>query len=361
VSLHAALLGAGLLAGFLLCELALRALDVRPERHRRIYRVSSLGNLALREGALILDCYGANPRGYFDIDLRDAATRARYEKAGLRGLAEVATHDPWCVEFAYNDLGYRERAPFPRTDGVRRIALVGDSFSEGQGVKMDETLGRLLERGLSRPGRAVEVLNFGRRGFDFPDLMKPFAHALEQQPDLVVYAMVLNDADQSKTFKARWPRLNDWIMVRRPDVVLGPLDSRVAALVRDARETRDIARQTTDWYREMYAEPNKRGWDRTREQMTKMRDDAAARGARFQVVLWPLMVGLEGDYPFADVHATIGRACQKMGLPFLDLLPVLRGRKSADLQVDPADLHPNEVANRLAAEAVQPVLDPLLP
>jgi lysophospholipase L1-like esterase len=361
VSLHASLLVAGLLAGFLLCELALRVLDVRPERHRPRYRVSNRGDLAIRAGATVLDCYGSNPRGYFDLDLGDPAVRSRYEAIGMEGLAEVARGFPWAVEFAYNGSGYRERAARPRVAEVRRVAIVGDSFTEGQGVKVDETLARLLERGLSRPGRPVEVLNFGHRGYDFPDLMKPFADALAAEPDVVVYAMVLNDADQSQAFKARWPRLNDWIMVRRPEVPLGPLQSRVAALVKDTLETRAIARETTAWYREMYGEPNRRGWERTRQQMAQMRAEAEARGARFQVVLWPLVVGLEGAYPFDDVHAAIGRACQRLGLPLVDLLPVLRGRRSADLQVHPADLHPNEVANRLAAEAVQPVLDPLLP
>jgi hypothetical protein len=70
------------------------------------------------------------------------------------------------------------------------------------------------------------------------------------------------------------------------------------------------------------------------------------------VALWPLLVDLERDYPFADVHDKIGRVCEKADIPFVDLLPALRGQKTAALWAHPADWHPNELAHRLAAETL---------
>jgi hypothetical protein len=44
----------------------------------------------------------------------------------------------------------------------------------------------------------------------------------------------------------------------------------------------------------------------------------------------------------------------------LGRLPVFRGRRTADLWVHPVDHHPNEVAHRLAAESLAPVVTRLV-
>jgi len=40
---------------------------------------------------------------------------------------------------------------------------------------------------------------------------------------------------------------------------------------------------------------------------------------------------------------------ERSGIPFVDLLPSLRGRDSASLWVHSSDLHPNEVAQTVVA------------
>src|SRR5262249_25786801 len=53
-------------------EAALRLARYQPERFRNTARVVD------PKWRVLLDCYPTNPRGYFDIDLRDEATRERY-------------------------------------------------------------------------------------------------------------------------------------------------------------------------------------------------------------------------------------------------------------------------------------------
>src|SRR6185295_1265683 len=65
----------------------------------------------------------------------------------------------------------------------------------------------------SEPGK-WEVRNCGRRGTDFPALYEAFQQILPFEPDLVIYALVLNDADQSEAFHARQSYVNDWIVDR---------------------------------------------------------------------------------------------------------------------------------------------------
>jgi hypothetical protein len=121
-----------------------------------------------------------------------------------------------------------------------------------------------------------------------------------------------------------------------------------------------IDRASTAWYRELYGQPNRAGWERTQEHLREMDRRLRAQGARFLVAAWPLLVGLDGRYPFDEAHETVARFCTDAGIPRLDLLPVLRARANNDLIVHPADRHPSALAHRLAAESLAPVVRSML-
>jgi hypothetical protein len=174
--------------------------------------------------------------------------------------------------------------------------------------------------------------------------------------------MVLNDAMRSEAFQARQAYLNDWILDRgrmvrdEDDRRLGPSQLRLAAFVRDRIDSYRVGRDTTSWYRDMYGPPNREGWEKTQAYLRDMNGRAQARGGRFLVASWPLLVGLEGRYPFADVSETIARFCLSAGIARHDLLSALYGRPDESLWVHPVDHHPNETAHRLAGESlVDPV------
>jgi lysophospholipase L1-like esterase len=315
----------------------------------------------------LLDCYPTNPRGYFDIDLRDPASRERFYSIAPRRFDAIARDHPWAVESRYNALRFREVPPAPKAPGRRRIVIFGDSFTEGQGVKESETIARVLERILEEqaPGR-YEVRNCGRRGLDFPLLFGGFEASLQYEPDLVVYALVLNDAVQPPEFHARQRYIDDWILDRErlpEEEDEGPpgfWHPRLVDFVSQRVEAWRVGRATTRWYLDMWGEGNPEGWARTQEYMREMNRQLNRRAARLLVAPWPLFVGLESGYPFRPVHDTLRRFCAEAGIPFHDLLPVFEGRRSADLWVHPVDRHPNEIAHRLAAEELAPVVRHLL-
>ena len=361
------LLGRFLLAGasvalmLLLAEAGLRLRGWVPERHRAPARVYGARQRVL------LDCFPTNPRGYFDVDLRDSATRARYEALGMARLGAVARRAPYAVEVRLNELRFRDRELTAKPAGARRVVVLGDSFTEGQGVREADTFPRRLESLLNDglPAGRWEVRNCARRATDFPELYANFEQLLRFDPDVVVHAMVLNDAERAPEFEARQRYLNDWIVdqARWEDPSAPPpsrFESRLLALFGEAWQRWRVGRQSTRWYRDMYGEPNRAGWSRTQGYLREMNRRMAQRGGRFMVVLWPLLVGLDRGYPFEDVHRTLERFFVEAGIAHHDLLPVLRGRSPASLWVYPVDMHPNEEAHRLAAETTAPLLRNLI-
>lgn len=344
-----------------LSEVALRAAGYAPQRFKSTARLISA------DGQLLLDCYPTNPRGYFDIDLRQPVARARYERLAPHRFDAVARRAPWAVEFRYNSARFRGPEFGPKRAAVRRVAVLGDSFTEGQGVKEDDTYPRVLARLLeaAEPGR-WEVLNCGRRATDFPALYQAFEEVLAYDPDIVVYGMVLNDPDQSPSFHARQSYVNDLILDRgrmlvgQPDYELGFTRSRLLAFAFDRVESTRITRESTRWYQEMYGPPNQEGWERTQGYLREMNARMRGRGGRFLLVLWPLLVSLKGAYPFAEASREIAGACLAAGIPWYDLLPALQERPTSSLWVHPVDLHPNEVAHGLAARSLAPMIRELV-
>jgi hypothetical protein len=346
-------LGFGATIAFALGEGVFRYLRIQPQNPGRLYRISDGGPLSFpgRGGHRTIDLYTSNPRGTFPIDLNQAATRERLAREGFRKIDEARVTNPFGVLFDYNKQGFRDREIVPKRSGVKRVVFVGDSFTEGMGVVEKATAPRIVESLLYADDSKIEVFNLGVRALDFPELESLFEKALEFEPDAVVFSMVLNDGDRSQEMTRRWPRVNDWIMVRQDAPSWIERHSRFAAFIGHRYELMRVTWDTTAWYRALYSDENRDGWMRTRAALRRAKVVIEARGGRLGVALWPLLVGLETEdaYPFAAAHAQIQRGVERTGLPFVDLWPVLRGRRSENLWVHPSDLHPNEVAQTLAA------------
>jgi lysophospholipase L1-like esterase len=324
-----------------------------------IGNVLNVYNRAMTAG---LDCYPTDPRGDFDLDLRDAATRAKFEALGVRHVEDCARYAPHAVELRYNSIQFRDREPPPRRQGIRRVVVIGDSFTEGQGVKEEEAYPRVLEAALNAQGRGWEVFNFGRRGADFPALEHTFDEVLAQDPDVVVYGMLLNDCETSAPFRARHPFITESLEGPRRKLVMmsGPprFGARTALFVRRRLDQYRLDRGMRAWYAELYGEANREGWARTRASIERIHRRMALRGGRLVVATWPVLAHFD-DYPFRAAHDTVERFCHASGIAWVDLLPAVEGRMAQDLWVHPHDPHPNALAHRLVAELLAPIVSRL--
>lgn len=349
-------LAIGTVAALVVVEVSFRALGIRQRDPGRIFRISDGPDVQFpgRAGHTVVDLYVSDPRGAFPLDLRDEATRTDLVRRKFARVVEARATHPFGVSSSYNSHGFREREPSARPAGVRRVVLVGDSFTEAQGVVADASAARLVERALRRDDPSVEVWNLGVRGHDFPELEGLFDAALALDPDAIVYEMVLNDVERDPSLTRSRPRVNDWIMVRERKPSWPERHSSLVSFTVGRYETGRVSRDTTAWYRALYTDENQPGWTRTRAAWQRIKARCDARGIAFGVALWPLLVGLEegGTYPFEAAHAQIRTGLERSRVPLVDLLPYLRGRPTRSLWVHESDLHPNEIAQALAAPAL---------
>lgn len=100
--------------------------------------------------------------------------------------------------FTTNDVGFRTVPTSPKPDGVKRIVIVGDSWTFGQGVEADETFTSQLEKLLTRDGGKWQVYNLGMPGWNTTNQLAALRTLFSRvKPDVVVFCPTSNDIDDS--------------------------------------------------------------------------------------------------------------------------------------------------------------------
>jgi lysophospholipase L1-like esterase len=158
---------------------------------------------------LVLLIFGEQPKfprrvvgGPFGLRINEPGARYRHDSADVT------------VEFRINGQGLRADRDYPyaKPPGVRRIVSLGDSYTVGYEVELEETFSQVLERELVARGFAVEVLNAGVSGYSTAEeLLYLERELLRYEPDLVLVSFYGNDlVDNSRTGLFR---LEDGVLV----------------------------------------------------------------------------------------------------------------------------------------------------
>lgn len=316
-----------------------------------------------------LMCYDANPSGSLDIDLRDPRQRAqwaaRFAPEGTAPLFEAHWgKTPFAVEVRFNSMGFRDREFEPKQDGVRRIVIVGDSFTYGHGLPEASSYPRQLEVMLraARPNEPVEVYDAAGGGHDLARIAPIAAMALERlAPDVLVYGYFLNDPLRPTAGYGDGiePMLDTGWLHREREGFRFSLGGkphsapRLVELLRSLLEGRRLTEATLAWYHEIH-EPAR--WAPTEQTISALARGARERGIRFVLLVLPVIWRLDGDYPLADVHARIVERLRGHGIEVIDAFSVLRGRTDTELMLHPRDRHPNPTYARLVAGALTDAL-----
>lgn len=243
---------------------------------------------------------------------------------------------------------------------VLRIAVIGDSFTHGAGVQVDERYGAQIERMLNLnsgvcPVEVQVLANPGTSTFQ----QVPILHkAIEYRPQIVILGICLNDAEDWTNPKQVNEWLQEWIFLASstPSPALQAVlnRSRLASLVfRRVLAARSQSGIRT-YYRKLY-DPAYPGLQRMSDAIRDFRDACASNGVAFVPVVFPLLSSdlAPGRYPFQFAHDRVHEIMATNHVACLDLLPAFEGTSSLRMQAVPGiDPHPSEIAHRIAAETI---------
>ncbi|MEN8158693.1 MAG: SGNH/GDSL hydrolase family protein [Myxococcota bacterium] len=255
------------------------------------------------------------------------------------------------LTYRINQLGFRGReATLEKPDGQLRVVGLGDSFTFGVGVRLDDTFLAVLETRLREAGgpHPVEVMNLGVMGSDTSHQVNLLRHlGLRLAPDLVVLCFFLNDAGGGSTHSQFNVGLDSEHAAWRRSRLL----DRAVHLLQRPRQVRALVSN----YRRSF-EPNALGWASSRRALTQADRLSEAYGFDLVLMIFPVLWQLSDHYPFRDIHETVRAAAEAAGMPVLDLLPAFAGHDGPELWVTPNNQHPNEIAHAIAGEALSSFL-----
>jgi hypothetical protein len=121
----------------------------------------------------------------------ECTTRFAYRQdASTRRAADLVSVSSGGAPSSLNSLGFRERPIEPKDPNRFRIAVIGDSFSWGQGLRDHERFSNLLDTQL---GARYEVLNFGMPGHTMPEHVDELEPVLKLNPDFVLLQLYINN------------------------------------------------------------------------------------------------------------------------------------------------------------------------
>jgi hypothetical protein len=276
----------------------------------------------------------------------------RVAGAGQPGASLGMNYDR--SRFRYRPSGARQNPWAQGATNVLRIAVIGDSISNGAGVQKDDSypfrLGRFLN--MNEGQTPAEVRVYAKGGTSTFMQLEFLNEALGNDPDLVILGICLNDTEDW-TRPKEFMRWRDERMPRVPKPWLAFLlqHSRALNWIYKKAEDRRCNRAFLANFEQLF-DPAYSGWKRFTGALHEFQTRCQAHGAKFVAVIFPELSRVN-DYPFDYVHERIRAALAKENIYCLDLLNDFRGKNPDRLQAVPhIDGHPNEIGHRIASESI---------
>jgi lysophospholipase L1-like esterase len=263
------------------------------------------------------------------------------------------------IWYHQNSRGYRDvefssqRPPEPSL----RLALVGDSLGEGYGVRYPDMAAVLLEALLSAAaGCPVQVYNFSKAGNNTQQERSIIENEVfNYQPDLILLWFYPNDIGHRISGFLGDTKVEyqiTFVPERRFSLLAGFMGRRLDALLMANR----LVQQMLTIYK-----PDGSAWQTLQADLEAIYQTSQTMNTPLLLFIHPILYRQHADYPFSTIHQQVLAHAQQHNIPAFDLTPALAGYPDRELWVNRLDLHPNELAHQLAAQAAADWIAPQLP
>ena len=287
-----------------------------------------------------------------------------------------------------NSLGFHSKEySLEKPEGVFRIAIIGDSFTEAMQVPLDKMMASLLEQKLnswaSRPYE-YEVIPFGISSHGtYRNILYYENYAAKFKPDLVIDALALNDIEDD-TFETDIPFDQDNKLVKNMNIVPSSgLSKSVKKILRKSvlittlrksymtfRSNPENSKGSSAGVKILLPEYDdywQKAWILAEKLLKSFKEEVAENTSNFMLV--SLTEGYRVHNELLDefkdtIQGTaidldkpekiLGRIASENSISYLALTPIFRERAKNEegLTVWPCDGHWNERGNEWAADAL---------
>jgi len=293
--------------------------------------------VGIKRGDINFFCYTSDPHNYYPYTLWD----------------EELQQYVYCLTYDYK---IKREGAFP--DRPKSVALIGDSFVEGQGLREEDTLAYFM----SQKYREYNFRNYGQGGAYIDQIMVRHEQIIEAYPKVktIIYFYNLNDLMKSRKVHQRHKYIVDFENIfwrsagedrsQLPDYIK---DSTLYHLWRKARILTHESKMTVRHYHECYfGEDNQEARNRSMDILLDMQRLAQEHDIKFYLVIYPLLYkDMWGRYPFVAIHQYIMDFCRMHGVACIDAYPAFEEYYSLKkFTVHEIDYHPSGLSNRTVVD-----------
>lgn len=270
----------------------------------------------------------------------------------------------------------REKKP-----GVYRVAVLGDSFTFGMGVNLEDTYPKRIEKLLQQVNPDLEVINFGVIGHNMWQHYEMLRHkVLGYQPDLVVLGLFAGDDfyysvplyDASGRFAGEFPfppfekepglwapmsYFAFWNLLRNVNLQFEykyryRRGYKYVKGIEERKKKYGPLRPDHIFSKTMAGNMGKQKSLEFSEALEKFVRAGNNAGAKTLVVLIPDSVQLNDSY-MQGINRFAEQVCAKIKVPFLDMTPILEAEEDhTSLYLFPFDAHNSPRGLRVIAKAI---------
>jgi len=251
-----------------------------------------------------------------------------------------------CILIEHNSTGFRdEEFQLEKPAGEFRVLAIGDSFTYGSGVLMEDAWPHVLERRLGESGRKVQVINCGFAAGYSPASYETWLESdgLLLEPDLVVIGFCLNDMGANNG--------NDVPMLSYKTVSTAGYSLALIDHFMTAWENREAKNHPPDFAAIVKERP--KAWIATQAGLRNMKRILDEKQIPLVIAVIPMVSQLDRDpYPYEVLHVMINDFCRSNELLCVDTKSAFIGKNEVDLWVHPTDQHPNPEGQQMIGDGV---------
>lgn len=263
------------------------------------------------------------------------------------------------VNIKINSQGFRDKEySLEKPKETYRIMVLGDSFTLGWGVPIEDVYSKVLEKKLNEnsKGNKFEVINTALGNYntqmEYEVLKEKY---LQFEPDMIIVGYYPNDPELTKKFSEK----SLATIYKRNSYTYAFFWDRIVNI-----KTKFAARKSNNGYtgyvHELYKEDFE-GRKLMESSLNGIIDLAKKNNITVIVIVLPQFFGDFKNYEFTEVFQAVNSITSKKGVLSIDMVQYFKGYEIKDLIISFEDAHPNKLGHRIIADVLHDTLTSRIP